>query len=474
MRIRTLLAATAISAAVALPAAAATIKPVVNIATDKANDLRGVAFLPNGKVVASGHAGTETDTRTVVARFNADGTPDATFGRGGFAEVDLAPGRNEQSLGIAAMANGDVVVAVNAVDTDGGTSIYLLRFDGAGTRKIGPEWGDADGKVEVNFGWLNKDNALFAGTTRPADTAWDLQVDRSGGGERLVVFGFGAAAQGTGRTDNDRYVVRLNGTTGAPDPTFNGGKPFAFHSAGVLGDNGRRGVVEADGAILAAGYTGIPNGGNHAFLVRLTPAGALDTTFGNFVTPTAAAAPAGVQARAGVAVFNPFLPDGGFAEVYGVARLKDGSYVTTGYGQATATNGASTLGYVSSAQPDLVSFHVKGTQLDNAWGNQGAVAVQSEGKGKATSEDRGRAVVALADDRTVHVGRFGGVPAVFVLTPTGQLDPTVGTGGVLELPHADIDAQFFAAAASADGKRIATTTNAHDKGARLVVLEVQD
>lgn len=474
MRIRTLLAATAVSAALAAPAVAATIKPVVNIVTDKANDLRGIAFLANGKIVASGHVGAETDTRTVVARFNADGSPDATFGKSGFAEVDLAPGRNEQSLGVATMANGDVVVAVNAVDADGGTSIYLLRFDANGARKMGPAWGDAEGKVEVTFGWSNKDNALFTGATRPVDTSWDLQVDRSGGGERLVVFGFGAAAQGSGRTDNDRYVVRLNGATGAPDPTFNGGKPVAFHSAGVLGDNARRGIVEPDGAILAAGYTGIANGGNHVFLVRLTPAGALDTGFGNFVTPTTAAGPAGVQARPGVAVFNPFLPDGGFAETYGVARLKDGSYVTTGYGQATALNGTSTMGYVPSVQPDVVSFRVKGNSLDATWGNKGTVALQSEGKGKATNEDRGRAVVALPDDRTVHVGRFGGAAAVFVLTPAGQLDTTVGTGGILELPNAEIDAQFFAVAASADYKRIATTTNANAKGARLVVLEVQD
>ena len=55
------------------------------------------------------------------------------------------------------------------------------------------------------------------------------------------------AAQGSGRTDADRYIARLNGANGAPDPTFNGGKPFAYNSAGVIGDNARRSVGEADG-----------------------------------------------------------------------------------------------------------------------------------------------------------------------------------------------------------------------------------
>ena len=152
------------------PAWAADIKPVVNVSTNQANDLRGLAFGANGKIYASGHAGTaEAQFQTVVARFNADGSPDASFG-GGIVKVDLAPGRGEQSLGVAPLANGDVVVAVNAVDADGGTSVYLLRFDSNGARKVAPAWGDAEGKVEVVLGWANSENALFTGSTRPVDT----------------------------------------------------------------------------------------------------------------------------------------------------------------------------------------------------------------------------------------------------------------------------------------------------------------
>src|SRR5262249_48769597 len=149
-------------------------------------------------------------TRTVVARFNADGSPDTSFAGDGFAEVDIAPGRSEQSLGVVSLANGDVVVAVNAADADGGSSVYLLRFDRAGNRVVGPAWGDAEGRVEVVLGWANSANEMYPGTTAPADTSWDLLLDRSGGQERLVLFALGPAPQGTGRTDADRYVVRLN------------------------------------------------------------------------------------------------------------------------------------------------------------------------------------------------------------------------------------------------------------------------
>lgn len=474
MRLTSVFAAV-LAATVAGPAlAAGAIKPVVDISTDKANDLRGLTFVAGGKIVASGHVGMAVEAqKTVVARFMADGKPDTTFGTGGFAEVDLAPGRGEQSLSVAAMANGDVVVAVNAVDADGGTSIYLLRFDATGARKTGPAWGDADGKVEVTFGWANKDNALFTGAARPNDQSWDVVVDRSGGGERLVVFGSGPAAQGSGRTDNDRYVVRLNGANGAPDAAFNGGKPVAFHAGGVIGDNARRSIVEADGSIVAAGYMGLGAGGNHVVLVRLTPSGALDEKFGNFVFPAETGKDLGIAARPGVAVFNPFRVDGGFAESYGVVRLSDGSYVTTGYGQATVANGPSTLGFKPTVMPDLVTFHVVGNALDANWGNKGAMAVQSEGLAKSTTEERGRALVALPDDRTVHVGYFGGVAAAYVFTKEGKLDTTVDGDGILELGYATIPAQFFNVVAAPDNKRLAMSTNANAAGARLVVLEVE-
>ena len=447
---------------------------VKDVVTTKANDLRGLAYASNGALYVSGHVGTVADLRqTVVGRFDANGDPDPSFGDDGFVTVDVAVGRNEQSLAVAELANGHVVAVVNAADADGGQSVYLLRFDANGVQqKVGDGWGDVDGKVEVVFGWANVDNGDRA--SPPTDTAWDLLVDPSGGGERLVVAGMGAATEASGRTDNDRYVVRLNATDGSVDPAFNGGAPQVYHSVGVLNDNARRASVEADGAILASGYTNLGTGlGNHIILIRLTPAGALDTTFGNFVDPTSSGTAVGLAAQPGVAVFNPFLVDGGFAEAYGAARQTNGDYVTTGYGGATANGGTSTLGYASTLAQDLVAFRVNSTQVDSSWGNSGTQAVQSEGQGLPTDEDRGRDLVLLADDRSVHAGRYGGVPALFVLTADGQPDIAVSDDGIIELPNSETDAQFFNVDVSADG-RLAATTNENANGGRLVILAPRD
>lgn len=296
-----------------------------------------------------------------------------------------------------------------------------------------------------------------------------------GGGERLVVFGLGTAPAASGRTDNDRYVVRLNAQDGTPDTQFNGGAPVSFHSSGTLSDNARRGLVEDDGSIVSAGYTNLGDGlGNHVFLIRLNADGSLDTGFGGFVFPEDSTEAAG-GARPGVAIYNPFKVDGGFAEAYGAARLSNGDYVTTGYGRATAADTPSTLGFATSVENDLVPFRVAADGLDTSWGNDGAQAVQSEGQGAGSSEEeRGRAIIALSDDRTVHAGRFAGEPALYVIKADGELDTSVSDDGIILLTNQQSNSQFFNVALSPDGTRIAATTNDNTAGARLVVLSVAD
>lgn len=147
------------------------IAPVADFVTDRANDLRGVAYGADGKIYVSGHKGdpaaeTGAQTVVVVGRLNADGTPDTSFGDGGFAEADIGPGLVEQSLAVAPLANGDVVAAVNANEADGGVSVYLVRFDATGKQVTGA-WGGESGALEVVFGWPNANNDAFPDAEKP-------------------------------------------------------------------------------------------------------------------------------------------------------------------------------------------------------------------------------------------------------------------------------------------------------------------
>ncbi|MEM8942350.1 MAG: hypothetical protein AAGC91_09350 [Pseudomonadota bacterium] len=454
----------------------------VDQVTTAANDLRGLTYsrvAPHAnKLYASGHVGTSDDTRqVVVARFFADGTPDPSFGGDGFVELEATEAEgsgDELSYSITELQGGDLIVVAFARDADGGQSVYLFRLNPDGDQVAG--WGDAQGKAEVVFGYANADNGDFPGSpaTIPSDIAWDVLVDRSVAGDRVVVFGQGSASDGV-RTDRDRYVARLNITsTGAEaDPMFNGGNAFTYNATGVLNDNERRGLVEPDGKIMSSGYTNLGDGlGNHVFQIRLNVDGTIDANFAGFSDePTIPATP-------GIAVFNPFKVDGGFAESYGAAWQEGtASYVIGGYGEATERNLAtgSTLGFETSTRQDMVAFRVSGgtsTAIDMSFANMGSQAVQSEGQGFPTTEDRGRHTVVLPDDRIVIVGRYGGNAAAFVLLPNGQLDTRVGGDGIVELGDSPVSSQFFGIALSPDGSRVAMSTNTSDAGARIVILKV--
>jgi hypothetical protein len=165
------------------------------------------------------------------------------------------------------------------------------------------------------------------------------------------------------------------------------------------------------------------------------------------------------------------------AECYQVGRQKNGRYVTTGYGRATAAMGKSRFGWATTDAVDLVSFGVaaNGKSLDATYGKQGTFAGQSEELGLGGTEDRGRDLVVLADDRVVHAGRLGTSPALFVTTPNGELDDSVSDDGVFTYtPFSEMPSHFFAVALSQDKRRIAAATSNHAQGVLLAVVEVAE
>ncbi len=473
------------------------------------NDLRGLTFASNGKIYASGHVGvnngdnvtTGTDRQLAILRFNADGTLDDTFGTGGLVTHDIVErvvdssgvspvvvnNGNEESYGIRELENGDLIVQVNARDVAGtGQDVLLVKLDSNGARVTA--FG-TNGVKRIDFGWVDGVGTFPTANQTPSDTSWGIGLDdTTDGDQKIVVFGFGPPRRvttGTQRVDNDRYIARVHASDGSLDAGFNLGAVFTFNSGGTFGDNGRRGIVSADGSITSAGYTNLGEGlGNHVMVIRLTPAGVLQPGFRfgdgipgiiGFSTP-------------GVARLNPFLPDGGLAECYSVGRLSTGHFVTTGYGRATAAGVPSSMGYATTDNVDLVSFKLgPDGALDTSYAVNGALAIQSEELWAGLdTEDRGRDVVVLPDDRIVQVGKFGPYPAIYVVKPDGALDENAGLGGRFEyeplVRAADPNAippvtalttsQFFAAALSPDARTVVAATNNHELGVRVAFLNV--
>ncbi len=435
-----------------------------------------------GKLYASGVG---ESGNVVVLRVNADGGLDTAFGNGGWVDT----GAVGNSYGVVELANGELVVQGN-----GAGQVFLLKLDPSGAldegfgRVVVLGWDAADvDAIETACAAAAADaeNAELATacttlwpsavapafTPRPSYTSWDIQLDTvtTPGTEKIVVFAFGAPAKAESgqRADDDRWVARVLASDGSPDPAFNAGAPFGVDVAGLeRSDGGRRGFIDADGSLVSAGYTDFGEG-NNAVLIRLTPDGTPDASFGF----DGVADPSTLQS--GMTRFNPFVGPGAMAEVYSVVKQPSGRYVTTGYGVSNFN--------VSTIENDLLSFGVMPNGLDSAWSDEGVSVVQSEvdqsvieagtWDGGRAFRENGRDLVLLPDGRTFQVGCYNDYASVFVMAAEGGLDASFGAAGKMvfdtgaSVTHT---APFFAVTQSPDG-RIATTAS----GDFLAIFAVQ-
>lgn len=410
----------------------------------------GLSWGKDGHLYMSGAAMVGGDRQLAVWRFDAQTNKlDTGFGNAGVLTVAL-PG-DETSYGLLELADGSF-----AVHASSGNKVWLVKM----SKSSGGAFSFGTPKALV-FGWEDADFASWpVSGGAPAYTSWGIELDKSSGAEKIVVFASGApvkAASGaTQRTDNDRWVARVLTSDFSHDPAFNAGKPYSADVDGkALADNARRGLVEADGSIVSTGYTDFGTGPSiNVALLRLLPNGTPDPSFGfGSMSP-------------GQTKFNPFQSSGGAAEAYAIVKQANGRYVTTGYGKSNFD--------APTVENDLLSFGLVRDNLDPTFGRLGAWAVQSEqdgtaGLGTRPFRDNGRDLVMLADERTVHVGCYDDFASVFVLSKDGKPDASFGRGGHLQYTHA---APFFKVALSPDGKRLATSAQSVGDATLLVTLKV--
>lgn len=198
-----------------------------------------VLVLPNGKILLAGFSGPEGGN-IQVARLNANGTLDATFGSGGKAAVDF--GGDDFGLAMARQANGRILVAGRS--SAGGAVVARLRADGA----LDPDFG-GDGRVTLPGGG--------------SASAVLVQPDR-----KIVVAG---NANGSATMTVTRLMPN-----GSPDATFDG-DGTATIDFGSLADLANGAVLQPDGRIVVAGYT---QAAEDVAVARLDANGSPDATFG--------------------------------------------------------------------------------------------------------------------------------------------------------------------------------------------------
>ena len=108
----------------------------------------GMALQPDGKIVVVGGKGTATLFYFAVARYNTDGSLDATFNGTGRKVFSLTAGVNSSAADVFVQADGKIVI-VGTAGNSGSSNFALVRLNSAGgvdTTFSG------DGKVTVDFG----------------------------------------------------------------------------------------------------------------------------------------------------------------------------------------------------------------------------------------------------------------------------------------------------------------------------------
>jgi uncharacterized delta-60 repeat protein len=198
------------------------------VTTDFAADFdeaRGVAIQGDGKIVAAGHARVSGNLEFALARYNTDGSLDPTFDTDGKVTTDFA-GSNDVAKGVAIRGDGKIVAAGRA-DVPG-TSFGLGRYNTDGS--LDPTF-DGDGKVTTDFG-------------SGFDEAQGVAIQANG---KIVAAGYARVS------GNDDFALARYNADGSLDTTFSGDGKVTTDFAGD--DLALAVAIQANGRIVAAGCT---------------------------------------------------------------------------------------------------------------------------------------------------------------------------------------------------------------------------
>ncbi|HEX8735957.1 MAG TPA: FG-GAP-like repeat-containing protein [Pyrinomonadaceae bacterium] len=376
-----------------------------------------VAIQPDGKIVVTGTtgelAGVFYNYYLILARYNADGSLDASFGSGGRVTSNLGSIQVVVNA-IALQPDGKILVGGQSPlggppDQNVGLNFFLARFNN-------------NGSVDANFGNGGFTATDFSGGTTNDDGINSIVVQPDG---KIAVAGY--SRQGSSR---DFAMARYN-PDGSPDNSFdNDGKLVTAFSGND--DEAYALLLQTDGKLIAAGYGSVP--GFDFALARYNPNGSLDTGFdgdgkatldfggstdqgraavlepNGKIVVAGNARLAGAQPDMAIARFNTdgspdttFDADGkntidfsGLGDAaYAMVRQVNGKYVTGGYATVSA----------SSAERDfgLARFNANGA-VDTTFGTGGKTTTRFS---TFIGDDFIRGLALQADGKIVAAG--GGI-----------------------------------------------------------------
>ncbi len=218
-----------------------------------------LAVQSDGKIIAVGFSsvGSPSIVRTVIVRYNTNGSIDSTFGSGG--KIIIQPVFPHK---LALQPNGKIVL-VGTKNLSTNSDFYIARLN-------------TDGSFDTTFNGTGEINLDLRGTT---DNANSLKIQPDG---KMLVGG--SSRRSSSDTRSDFAIVRFN-ADGSLDTAFDGdGKVFTMIPPTAERASIDDLDVQTDGKILAAGSVSIVDtpGDDPDFIfavARYNADGSLDTTF---------------------------------------------------------------------------------------------------------------------------------------------------------------------------------------------------
>ena len=224
----------------------------------------GLALQPtDGKAVVSGSF---APAGLIAARFTTSGTLDSSFGNGGWTTLDARPATVSYAFAAGLQSTGKLVTAGDLFPYEGNPmEAEVARFTASGTLDSGKGGfgqivnGKATGYVLTAFGGLTS-------------SFFDLAVQSD---DKLVAVGMAYTNAGSPRLVVARYTA-----SGVLDTTFNGTGYSVLLPPGSSTSRGSSVALQSNGQIIVTGGAVGSDGAPDLVIARYNQNGTLDTSFG--------------------------------------------------------------------------------------------------------------------------------------------------------------------------------------------------
>ncbi|MBL4615946.1 MAG: DUF4347 domain-containing protein, partial [Magnetovibrio sp.] len=332
----------------------------------------------DGKIVQGGYSKNGIYNNFTLARYDAGGNLDSTFGTGGIISAELFSGSSDLAFALVVQSDDKILVAGS---TQIGTAqdTVLVRYN-------------ADGSLDNSFGTGGK---VTVNNTVNSERAASLIMQPDG---KILLGGY--VYSGTSSPDFSLFRFNANGSL---DTNFGGGDGIVISDFYGYADEIKEITLQADGKILATGKVMTATSSDFT-VVRYNADGSLDSSFGT----------------GGKVVTGNIGADYRWSDSRSVAVQPDGKVLVGGFIQNITSN---------TGDFGVVRYNVDG-RLDTSFGGGGKLIVDVAG-----AVDYLAKLTVLSDGKILLVGKVDVTGSydyqlgIVRLNADGSLDTGFANGG---------------------------------------------